>query len=114
MDTTITIVIITRDRCASLLSTLHRLTREVPAIPIIVVDNASIDETVPTVRQQFPDVQIMALQQNIGSAARNCGVHAAGTPYIAFCDDDSWWHPDAIHRAIAYFEGYPKVGLIAG
>jgi GT2 family glycosyltransferase len=114
MDTRITFVIITRNRGATLLSTLHRLTSQFPETPIVVVDNASDDGTVPSVRHHFPAVQLLSLRQNIGSAARNEGVRAAGTPYVAFCDDDSWWHPDAIPRAIACFEAYPRVGLIAG
>jgi GT2 family glycosyltransferase len=110
----ITIVIITRNRCASLMRTLHRLTEELPSIPIIVVDNASTDGTDLSVSRRFPGVRVLRLEQNIGSAARNHGVRAAGTPYIAFCDDDSWWRADALSEAIAYFEAYPRVGLIAG
>jgi GT2 family glycosyltransferase len=108
------IVIITRNRREALTHTLETLTAQPHALPIIVVDNASSDGTAERVRKRFPAVRVIALPQNMGAAARNVGVEAAGTPYVAFCDDDSWWQPEAFERAIAYFERYPEVGLIAG
>ena len=49
----------------------------------------------------------------LGSAARTLGVAAAGTPLVAFSDDDSWWAPGALERAARAFETYPRLGLLA-
>jgi GT2 family glycosyltransferase len=108
------IVIITRNRREALSQTLHTLGAQPHDLPIIVVDNASTDGTAALVRERFPAVRVIALPRNIGGAARNVGVEAARTPLIAFCDDDSWWEPEAFARAAALFARYPKVGLIAG
>jgi N-acetylglucosaminyl-diphospho-decaprenol L-rhamnosyltransferase len=58
-------------------------------------------------------VAVAALPRNLGAPARNLGVVAARTPYVAFADDDSWWAPGALARAAAYFEAHPRLGLIA-
>jgi len=108
----VTVVIATRDRCATLLATLERLLalRDRPAV--IVVDNGSADGTAAAVRRAAPEVRIIELASNRGTAARNVGVAAAATPLIAFCDDDSWWSPGALARAAGYFACHPMLGLL--
>lgn len=110
----ITIVIITRNRCDSLARTLEYVSRIPGVLETIVVDNATEGSCVVNLCQRYDTVQLISLEQNQGPAARNVGVNAARTPYVAFCDDDSWWEPASIGRAIAYFEQYPGVALLAG
>jgi GT2 family glycosyltransferase len=35
------------------------------------------------------------------------------TPYIAFSDDDSWWHPGVLSQAADLFDAHPSLGLLA-
>jgi GT2 family glycosyltransferase len=58
-------------------------------------------------------VNLIALPDNLGAAARNVGVAAAATPLVAFSDDDSWWAPDALDLAADVFEDHPRLGLLA-
>ena len=37
----------------------------------------------------------------------------ATTPYMAFADDDSWWAPGALRRAVDAFDAHPRMGLLA-
>ncbi|MDR6592613.1 GT2 family glycosyltransferase [Saccharothrix longispora] len=106
-----TVVIATRDRVEELVRTLGHLRRL--SAPVIVVDNGSSDDTVARVRRDFPQVRVLALGHNVGASARNRGVRAADTPYVAFCDDDSWWAPGALDRAEELFRGHPGLGLVA-
>jgi GT2 family glycosyltransferase len=108
-----TVVIATRDRRCELLRTMAMLRALQPRPQVIVVDNGSLDGTVPTVRREFPGVEVVELGRNDGAAARTAGVVRARTPYVAFSDDDSWWAPDALGRAERVFDGNPRVGLIA-
>uniref|UniRef100_UPI0031DF83F1 glycosyltransferase family 2 protein n=1 Tax=Saccharothrix mutabilis TaxID=33921 RepID=UPI0031DF83F1 len=103
-------VIATRDRVADLTRTLERLAGL--EVPIVVVDNGSSDDTARRAAR-FPNVRVLPLGRNFGAIARNHGVQAARTPYVAFCDDDSWWSPDALHHAEKLFEAHPRLGLIA-
>ncbi|WP_019816208.1 glycosyltransferase family 2 protein, partial [Saccharomonospora saliphila] len=109
-----TVVIATRDRAPELARTLIELLAQRPAPPVVVVDNGSGDDTASRVRRDFPDVRLIRNPENVGMAARNLGVEAADTPYVAFCDDDSWWEPGALAQAETLFDAYPRLGLIAG
>jgi GT2 family glycosyltransferase len=110
----ISIVIITRNRSRDLAHTLQQLRSQPVTVPVIVVDNHSTDDTLRVLAEQFPEVKVIPLAENKGALGRNIGVEYAQTPFIAFCDDDSWWEADAYAKALKYFKDYPKVGLIAG
>lgn len=108
-----TVVIATRNRSRELTHTLTELRALHPRPPIVVLDNASDDDTARAA-EAFPDVLVIRLPRNLGAAARNLGVALARTPYIAFSDDDSWWAGDALVAAERIFDSCPRLGLIAG
>jgi len=82
-------------------------------VPVIVVDNASTDDSVTRVRREFPQVRVIESPMNLGAVGRNAGVRAAQTPFVAFADDDSWWAPDAFERAERVFDDHPDLAVIA-
>jgi GT2 family glycosyltransferase len=108
-----TVVIATRNRRERLLTTLGRLCSLPDRPPIVVVDTASEDGTGAAVSRLHPEVRLVEAPDGIGSAARTLGVRAAQTPLVAFSDDDSWWDPGALRRAVEVFEAYPDLGLLA-
>ncbi|MFM9498595.1 carbamoyltransferase N-terminal domain-containing protein [Streptomyces galilaeus] len=78
---------------------LDRL-RELPERPpVIVTDNASGDGTAAAVRRGFPEVLLLEPGTNLGAVGRNLAVRHVRTPYVAFCDDDTWWEPGSLRRA---------------
>jgi GT2 family glycosyltransferase len=109
----LTVVILAHNRAAELRRTLiHML--ELPGQPqLIVVDNASRDSTAAMIEHDFPTVTFIRLKQNIGAAARNVGVQQVRTPYVAFCDDDTWWAQGALATAAALLDAYPKVAVLS-
>jgi GT2 family glycosyltransferase len=108
-----TIVVATRDRATRLGATLQRLC-DLPERPdVVVVDNGSRDGTPEVARGVDPRIRVVALGRNLGAVARNVGVAAARTPYVAFADDDSWWAPGALDRAAGHFRHHPRLALIA-
>jgi len=106
------IVIVTRNRVATLLGTLARLTTLPEAPTLVVVDNASTDGTTAAVRRAFPAVAVIALARNHGGVARNYGAHFLEQSYVAFADDDSWWGPGSLTRAVTLFDRHPRLGLL--
>src|SRR4051794_2527389 len=82
--------------------------------PVVLVDNGSSDGTPEQVRRCFPHVEVVELDRNVGSVARNIGVERAATPYVAFADDDSWWAPGALPRAAELMEAHPRLAVLAG
>ena len=107
-------VIATRDRADELSNTLTRLL-DTTECPIIVVDNDSHDHTreVAAALSRGSRVRLIPLNRNRGAVARNIGVAACQTPYVAFCDDDSWWQTDATRIAAAEFDRHPQLALLA-
>ncbi|OBG73793.1 MULTISPECIES: glycosyltransferase family 2 protein [unclassified Mycobacterium] len=109
-------VIATRDRSDELCGVLRRLLDTTDS-PVIVVDNASRDDSVAAAQRVAAAaagrVVVVALDRNEGAVARNIGVARAGTPYVAFCDDDSWWEPGAVALAEELFDKHPSVAVLA-
>ncbi len=110
----ISVVVSTRDRAGSLIRTLAKLDELPERPPVIVVDNASSDDTAARVQNGWSDVTLLSLRSNLGAAARNVGVEAARTPFVAFSDDDSWWAPGALASAARVLRDHPSVALVAG
>ncbi|MET9833276.1 glycosyltransferase [Streptomyces sp. NPDC006385] len=107
-----TVVVITHNRCAELLRTL-RLLRKLPERPrVVVTDNACTDGTAEAVRREFPDVVLLRPGRNLGAVGRNLAVRLVRTPYVAFCDDDSWWEPGSLRRAADLLDERPRLAAV--
>jgi N-acetylglucosaminyl-diphospho-decaprenol L-rhamnosyltransferase len=104
---------VTRDRRDRLLATLGHLAALPERPSVLVVDNGSRDSTPAAVRDRFPDVGVLELGRNRGTAARNVGLRALDVPYVALCDDDSWWAPGALSRAVAVLQSVPRLAVAA-
>ena len=82
---------------------------------VVVVDDASTDETTEVVRK-FEDKRIKYIRhkQNKGApAARNTGLRVSNSEYIAFLDDDDEWLPEKLEIQITAFKAaQPNVGVI--
>ncbi|RCG26040.1 glycosyltransferase [Streptomyces diacarni] len=113
-DRRVTVVVITRDRRSELLRTLDLLA-DLPERPeVIVVDNASRDGTADAVRAAHPQVRLLQPGRNTGAVGRNLAVRHVTTPYVAFCDDDSWWAPGSLSAAAGHLDAHPGLaGVVA-
>lgn len=107
------VVVITRDRRPEVMGSLGRLLALPESPAVTVVDNASSDGTADAVEEQYPTVDVVRLERNLGAAARSVGVERARTPYVAFNDDDSWWAAGALERAADVLDRVPGVGVLA-
>ncbi|HEX8759634.1 MAG TPA: glycosyltransferase [Pseudonocardiaceae bacterium] len=108
----VTVVIITHNRRAELLRTLARMTALPDQAPVVVVDNASTDGTCDAVAELFGQVTLLRSTRNLGSLGRNLAVRDVTTPYVAFCDDDTWWEPGALRRAADLLDTYPGLASV--
>jgi GT2 family glycosyltransferase len=103
----VTVVIATRNRRTDLLASLPR-----HEAPVILVDNASTDGTVEAVRAMHPHVTVLEQTRNLGAEARTVGVARAATPFVAFADDDSWWAPGELARAVEIMRAHPRLAVL--
>lgn len=111
-DPRLSVVVITRDRRDGLAHTLRKL-EELPESPLVtVVDNGSTDGTARMLRQEFPEVRSVPLPVNHGAVGRNIGVALSPGPYVAFCDDDTWWEPGSLALAADTLERHPRLAVV--
>jgi len=81
-------------------------------IEVIVVDNNSqLDDSVEMVSRDFPQVQLIANNRNIGFAAgNNIGARPARGRYVLFLNPDTEVHAGAFDILIDWMDTHPKVG----
>jgi glycosyltransferase involved in cell wall biosynthesis len=120
----ISIIICCYNSADRLLPTFEHLAQlERPAeteVEVLVVDNASTDDTANFSRQLWQDLGSpfplsVFYEGNAGlSYARRCGIRNAKYELAVFCDDDNWLVPDYLVKAKAIMESSPEVGVACG
>ncbi len=111
-DPRLTVVMITHDRRTEADRSL-RLLERLPERPrVVVVDNGSSDGTADMVLQCHPDATLLEPGANLGAVGRNLGVAVSHTPYVAFCDDDTWYDPGALARAADLLDAHPSLAVV--
>jgi succinoglycan biosynthesis protein ExoO len=77
-------------------------TQTLAASEVIVIDNASTDDTCTVVHQMqvsIPELILVRNQQDLGvGASRNIGIRRATGDWIAFLDADDWFAPVRLRR----------------
>ncbi|TDC55828.1 glycosyltransferase family 2 protein, partial [Actinomadura sp. KC345] len=102
----VTILVATRDRAPELRRSLAH-----HDAPVIVADNASADGTAAAAEEA--GATVLRLPRNRGAAARTVAAERASTRYVAFADDDSWWAPGSLDRAVEILDSHPRTALLA-
>ncbi len=93
------------------------LSQDFADLELIVVDDASDDETPDMVRtHDDPRIRLIQLAENGGVAnARNRGIAEARGRYLAFLDSDDVWLPGKLAAQTALLDAAPSsVGLVYG
>jgi GT2 family glycosyltransferase len=110
-------VILNTNRRADTLECLASLARGTyPAHHVIVLDNASTDGSAEAIRAEFPAVEVVALEENLGYAGNNnVGIRLAldrGAAWIFVLNEDTVLAPDCIERLVASGESDPRIGIL--
>lgn len=81
---------------------------------IVVVDNASADGSADAARRADPDVDVLALDRNLGfGSAANRGVARTSTPYVAVLNPDLEIEPGATKALADVLDRDAGVGIVA-
>ena len=82
---------------------------------IVVLDNASGDGTVEMVRSEFPDVRLIASEENLGFALGcNRAAEEARGEYVLLLNPDTVVHEGAVANLLAFARAHPEHGLYGG
>lgn len=111
---TVSVIVPVHDAAEYLAETLDSiLAQDYPDLEVVIVDDASTDDT-PRVLETYRDrVRTIRLDEASGgpSRPRNTGVAASRGEFIAFCDSDDIWEPDAVSDSLGVMARHPEVGL---
>jgi len=105
------------NRRADLVRCLQSLSRQdYSNIEVVVVDDASEDDTVDTLRRDFPSVQIVEDTVRCGHFfRRNQGIVASQGKYLLHLDSDVDFQDEAlVSRMVSRCEADPGIGEIGG
>lgn len=110
-------VIISYNRRDTLKRTLDLLPSRTPIASglwdVWVIDNASTDGTDTMMAAEYPDVNYVRLNENIGMPARNHAFAKATGEYVICLDDDSYpANPEAVEHMLNYMDGQPDVAAV--
>ena len=103
----ISVVIVSWNVCELLLACIRSVisTQADLRVQIIVVDNASRDQSVEAVRREFPDVELIASDTNLGfSRGNNLGLGRAKGRYVFFLNPDTVLAEGALRRLVDFLE----------
>ncbi|WP_448382603.1 glycosyltransferase [Desulfosoma sp.] len=109
----VSVIIPTRNRAAMVRDAVDSvLAQKGAAFELIVVDDASEDETLRLLDSYGDALRILRRERPGGvSAARNAGIMAARGEWIAFLDSDDLWLPGKLRAQLDFFRTQPDMRL---
>jgi len=111
----VSVVIVSYNSARVIRACLESLAAEAAAgvLEVIVVDNASADDTVETVKREFPWVTVVAGRENLGySKGVNAGIRRARGRYLFILNPDTVVRRGAIHQLLDFAEKTPGAGVV--
>jgi N-acetylglucosaminyl-diphospho-decaprenol L-rhamnosyltransferase len=82
-------------------------------IQIVVVDNASSDDSLDILRNQFPFVELISNATNVGfGRANNQALPKVHGRYVLLLNTDAFVAPDTLAKTVAFMDGNPSYGVL--
>ena len=90
---------------------------EHPNFEIVLVDNASNDDSVKRIRARFPDLYILENKENLGYAGgNNAGIRLAlarQARFVLLLNNDVTVDPKVVSELVRVFQEHPDTGIAA-
>ncbi|WP_458627286.1 glycosyltransferase family 2 protein [Winogradskyella sp. PC D3.3] len=85
--------------------------------PVIIIDNASIDNTVAFIEQNYPNVILFKQKENLGfGQANNLGIRYAldqGAEHVFLLNQDAYLVDTVLNDLVAFQKKQPKHGILS-
>lgn len=95
----------------NLLESIRKAAKNISS-EIIVVDNASDDDSIEILRKKFKDVKLIANKTNVGfGKANNQAMEIANGKYFLLINPDTIVREDTLTKMIKFFENTPDAGI---
>jgi GT2 family glycosyltransferase len=106
------VVVVTYNSAATIEACLRSIQAEGPA-EIIVVDNASRDDTVSLLAASFPNLRLIANPVNEGfGRACNRGWRETRAPFVLLLNPDTELRPGALRALLSFAAAQPRAALV--
>ena len=77
---------------------------------ILVIDNASSDESVSFIRSNYPNVRVEVMEENLGFAGGvNEGIRLSETPYVLLLNNDTEADPSFVGKLTEAIDSDPRI-----
>lgn len=104
----------TRELTLIALQTLFANTNYVE-FDVVVWDNASHDGSADAIAREFPNVDLIRSETNVGFAAANNAVATqVNSPFILLLNPDTETRPGAIASLLSFAKANPEAGIVGG
>ncbi len=113
----LSIIIVSFNTCNILRECLKALFDNSPGggLEVFVVDNDSRDGSANMVQEEFPVVNLLANDKNLGfAAANNQAFREATGKYIILLNPDAFVKPHAVEKAVAFMDQNSGCGICGG
>ena len=85
-----------------------------PDMEVIVVDNASSDNSARMIRNEFPDAKLISLDENAGfGGANNVGYRHATHDFIILLNSDTILNDNAMTQCVDRLKANPRLGVVS-
>ncbi|MGI6296556.1 MAG: glycosyltransferase family 2 protein [Armatimonadota bacterium] len=109
----VSIIIVNWNTRDLLIDCLESIRQNAPGCEVIVVDNASSDGSGDAVKEQYPQVKLIASEANLGFAAgNNLGIAEATGEYVLLLNPDTVVKPNAVDIMREFLVNNPDAGAV--
>jgi GT2 family glycosyltransferase len=112
----LSVIIVNYNGKTYLLRTLESIFKNLSGLDyeVVVVDNASTDGSVESVKQAYPSVRMIALPHNTGfSRGNNEGVRQATGRYILILNNDTYLPKGTVEKLLSAKKKFPDCAMVA-
>ncbi len=110
----VSVVLITRNRKKEALKAVGSIYRQTyKRLEVILVDNASLDDTAKIIKKKYPKTKIITCQINRGAAGgRNLGLKLTKGELLLFMDDDACADRHMVSELVKAVKQDPRIGIV--
>ena len=113
-DIFFSVIIVNYNRSNDLSQVLISLSQQtLTCFEIIMVDNASTDDSLIMIEQDYPGVKVIRLEENCGVSGFNKGVNSAHGNYSVLLDNDVILSPNFIEQLYETIKFHPDTSVFA-
>ncbi|MDI3338681.1 glycosyltransferase family 2 protein [Defluviimonas aestuarii] len=113
----LTVIVVSYNTRALTLAALRTLAAQTKDTPftVVVFDNASSDGSADAIAAEFPGVELIRSDENVGFArANNIVAATAETEWLLLLNPDTEVHDRAIDKLMSFARAHPDAGIYGG